>query len=118
MERIYLDYAATTPVHPEVVKAMQPYFYDKFGNASSLYSFGQEAKAALEESRQKVADFIGARPEEIVFTSGGSESNNTALKGVAFALRGKGNSVYKSSGNGSEKGDNGEKIAGNGRYGI
>ena len=96
MERIYLDYAATTPVHPEVVKAMQPYFYDKFGNASSLYSFGQEAKAALEESRQKVADFIGARTEEIIFTSGGSESNNTALKGVAFALRGKGNRIITS----------------------
>ncbi|MFA5393292.1 MAG: cysteine desulfurase NifS [Candidatus Ratteibacteria bacterium] len=96
MERIYLDYAATTPVHPEVVKVMQPYFYDKFGNASSLYSFGQEAKAALEESRQKVADFVGARPEEIVFTSGGSESNNTALKGVAFALRSKGNRIITS----------------------
>lgn len=93
MERIYLDYAATTPTHPEVVKAMEPYFTGKFGNPSSLYSFGQEARAAVQEARQKVTDFIGAKPEEIVFTSGGSESNNFALKGVAFALKNKGTRI-------------------------
>ena len=96
MERIYLDYAATTPTHPEVVKAMEPYFTKKFGNPSSLYSFGQEARAAVQEARQKVATFIGAKPEEIVFTSGGSESNNFALKGVAFALKNKGTRIITS----------------------
>ncbi|MFH0796137.1 MAG: cysteine desulfurase NifS [Candidatus Omnitrophota bacterium] len=96
MERIYLDYAATTPTHPEVVKAMEPYFTVKFGNPSSLYSFGQEARAALQEARQKAADFIGAKPEEIVFTSGGSESNNFALKGIAFALKNKGTRIITS----------------------
>jgi cysteine desulfurase len=86
MPKIYFDYAATTPVDPRVAKAMLPYFTKKFGNTMSLHSFGQEAKLILEESREKVADLIGAKPEEIIFTGSATESNNLALKGVAFAL--------------------------------
>jgi len=97
MERIYLDYAATTPTHPEVVKAMLPYFTEVFGNPSSIYSHGQEAKGAIEEARVKVADLIGARDKEIVFTSGGTEADNFALKGVAFANESKGNHIITSS---------------------
>jgi cysteine desulfurase len=93
MKRVYLDYAATTPVHPEVVQAMLPYFSDIFGNPSSIHSFGQEAKSALEEAREKVADLVGARGEEIVFTSGGTEADNLAVKGVAFANESKGNHI-------------------------
>ncbi|MEE9583032.1 MAG: aminotransferase class V-fold PLP-dependent enzyme, partial [Dehalococcoidales bacterium] len=81
MKRIYLDYAATTPLHPEVVKAMLPYFSDAFGNPSSIYSYGQEARAALETARDSVAALIGARSEEVIFTGGGTEANNLALKG-------------------------------------
>lgn len=97
MKRIYLDYAATTPTHPEVVKAMLPYFTEIFGNPSSIYSYGQEAKGAIEEARAKVASLIGARDEEIVFTSGGTEADNFALKGVAFANKNKGNHIITTS---------------------
>ena len=97
MGRIYLDYAATTPTHPEVVKVMLPYFTDAFGNPSSIYSYGQEAKGAVEEARTKVAGLIGARDEEIVFTSGGTEADNFALKGVAFANESRGNHIVTSS---------------------
>ena len=97
MKRIYLDYAATTPTRPEVVKAMLPYFTEAFGNPSSIYSYGQEAKGAVEEARVIVADLIGARGEEIVFTSGGTEADNSALKGVAFANESKGNHIITSS---------------------
>ena len=97
MTGIYLDYAATTPVHPEVVKAMLPYFTDVFGNPSSIHTPGQEAKEALEESRAKVADLIGARAEEIVFTSGGTEADNLAIKGVACACKDKGNHIITTS---------------------
>ena len=97
MKRIYLDYAATTPTHPQVIKAMLPYFTDAFGNPSSLYSYGQEAKGAIEEARGKVAELIGARDEEIVFTSGGTEADNFALKGVAYANEKKGNHIVTSS---------------------
>ncbi len=93
MKKIYLDYAATAPCDPEVVKAMQPYFFEKFGNPSSIHSFGQEAKKAVEDSRSAVASFLGARPEEIVFTSGGTEANNYAIKGAAFSLEKKGNHI-------------------------
>jgi len=85
MKKIYLDYAATTPVDPLVAKAMASYFSEKFGNTMSLHSFGQEAKMALEESREIVADLIFAKPSEITFTSSATESNNLALKGVAMA---------------------------------
>jgi len=93
MRRIYLDYAATTPTHPEVVKAMLPYFTEAFGNPSSVYTCGQEAKGAIEEARTNVANFIGAKDEEIVFTSGGTEADNFALKGVAYANKSKGNHI-------------------------
>jgi cysteine desulfurase len=93
MKRIYLDNAATTPTDPEVVKAMLPYFSDIFGNPSSLHSFGQEAKRAIEEARDRIASFISADPEEIVFTSGGTESDNFALKGAAYARRDKGDHI-------------------------
>ncbi len=93
MKRVYLDYAATTPTDPEVTKAMQPYFFEKFGNPSSIHFFGQEAKKAIEDSRNTLADFLGAKAEEIVFTSGGTESNNFALQGVAFANESKGRHV-------------------------
>jgi cysteine desulfurase len=96
VKRIYLDYAATTPVQPEVVEAMSPYFNEIFGNPSSIYSCGQEAKAAIEEARTKVASLINARDEEIVFTSGGTEADNFALKGVAFASENKGNHIITS----------------------
>lgn len=97
MKRIYLDHAATTPTDPEVVDAMMPFFHDRFGNPSSLHSFGREGKVAVETARRKVADLLGAGPEEVVFTSGGTESNNMALRGVARALRDRGNHIVASS---------------------
>ncbi|MFA6549212.1 MAG: aminotransferase class V-fold PLP-dependent enzyme, partial [Candidatus Margulisiibacteriota bacterium] len=96
MKRIYLDYAATTPTDPRVVAAMQPYLSEKYGNPSSIHSFGQETKTAIEAAREKVAHLIGAKPEEIVFTSGGTESDNFALEGVAFANEAKGNHIIVS----------------------
>lgn len=91
MKKIYLDYAATTPVDPRVAKSMAPFASEHFGNTMSLHSFGQEAKLALEQSRKTIADFINAKPNEIIFTSSATESNNLALKGVAMNLpKGKG----------------------------
>jgi len=81
-KRVYLDYAATTPVDPRVIKSMRPFWSEKFGNTVSLHSFGREAKAALENSRKKIADLIKAKSSEIVFTCSATESNNLALKGV------------------------------------
>jgi len=97
MRRIYMDHAATTPTYPEVVKAMLPYFTDIFGNPSSVYSYGQETRGAVEEARTRVAELIGARNEEIVFTSGGTEADNFALKGVAYANGHKGNHIITTS---------------------
>lgn len=82
MKRIYMDHAATTPVDPEVLKAMQPYFTEYFGNASSFHAFGREVKEALENAREQVAAVIGAKSQEIIFTAGGTESDNIAIKGV------------------------------------
>jgi cysteine desulfurase len=79
---IYLDHAATTPMRPEVFDAMRPYFLERFGNPSSLHSYGLDARAAVERAREQVASAIGATPQEIVFTSGGTESDNLALRGV------------------------------------
>lgn len=83
--RIYLDYNATTPVDREVAKAMQPYLEEYFGNPSSSHSFGTETKKAVENARRQVAELINCSPGEIIFTSGGTESNNLAIKGIAFA---------------------------------
>lgn len=85
MERIYLDYAATTPVYLEVIEAMKPFFCEQFGNPSSICFYGREARKAIEKARREIASFINAETEEIYFTSGGTESNNFALKGVAYA---------------------------------
>jgi cysteine desulfurase len=84
---IYLDHAATTPTDPEVVSAMLPYFTSTFGNPSSIYQIGQDGHAALDRSRRVVATILGSRASEILFTSGATESNNLALKGVAWAAR-------------------------------
>jgi len=96
MKRIYLDYAATTPTDKAVVKAMLPFFTEKYGNPSSLHSFGQEAEQALEDSRNSIASFLKARPEEIIFTGSATESNNMALKGIAFANKNKGKHIITS----------------------
>lgn len=95
--RRYFDYAATTPTHPEVLKAMQPYFTDAFGNPSSMHSYGQEARDAVEKARAQVASFLGAQPLEIVFTGGGTEADNTTLEGVAYANESRGNHIIISS---------------------
>jgi len=87
---VYLDYNATTPVDPRVAEAMWPYLRELFGNPSSLHTYGVNAKDAVETARAQVAGLLGCHDDEIVFTSGGSESNNTAIKGVAFTLRQKG----------------------------
>jgi len=84
MKRVYVDYAATTPVDPQVFEAMKPYFTELFGNASSINSSGVTARKAIEESREKIARFMNAEPDEIVFTGSATESNNFALKGYAF----------------------------------
>jgi len=85
MKRIYLDNSATTPVDSRVLEAMKPFFSKIYGNASSLHKFGREAKISMEESRAKVADVINAKREEIIFTSGGTESDNLAIEGICFA---------------------------------
>jgi len=97
MRKVYLDHNATTPTHPEVVKAILPYFKEVFGNASSVHQFGQQARKAIDEAREKIANFIGASPKEIVFTSGGTEANNFALKGVVYANERKGKHIITSS---------------------
>ncbi|MCK4873525.1 MAG: selenide, water dikinase SelD [Phycisphaerales bacterium] len=96
MNPIYLDYNATTPLDPAVIHAMQPYLDTHFGNPSSSHVYGVRTKKAVEDARGHVADMLGARAEEIVFTSGGSESNNHAIRGIAHALRSKGNHIITS----------------------
>jgi cysteine desulfurase len=96
MESIYLDYAASTPVDPQVVQEMLPYFSDVYGNPSSAHSRGQETRDAIEKARKRVADLIGAESSEIVFTSGGTEANNFALKGIAEANKDNGNHIITS----------------------
>ena len=97
MERIYLDYAATTPTDPGVLEAMKPFFTDIFGNPSSIHGFGQEARRAMEDTREKLASFLGAKTDEIVFTSGGTEADNMAILGVADKLADKGRHIITSS---------------------
>ena len=93
MNRIYMDNAATTAICPEALAAMLPCFAEHFGNASSIHATGRDARKVLEEARRKVAEMLGAKPSEIYFTSGGSESDNWAIKGAAFANRSKGNHI-------------------------
>lgn len=87
MRRVYLDHSATTPVRPEVLEAMLPYFKEKFGNPSSIHAWGREIRSDVEAAREKVASLIGAEAREIVFTAGGSESDNTAIFGAALAAK-------------------------------
>jgi len=94
---IYMDHAATTAVDPKVVEAMLPYFTQIYGNASSIHAWGREAREAIEGARKAVADILGARPQEIIFTSCGTESDNLAIRGVGFASRAKGNHIITSS---------------------
>lgn len=93
---IYLDYNATTPVDKEVAEVMIPYLYGYFGNPSSSHSLGRDAKSGIEQARQQVADFLNCTPGEVLFTSGGSESNNNVIKGVAQTYRHKGNHIIVS----------------------
>ncbi len=93
---IYLDHAATTAVDPRVVEAMLPYWTIQYGNASSIYKLGRQSRQALEEARQAIAEILGAQPEEIVFTGCGSESDNLAIRGTAWASRQKGNHIITS----------------------
>ena len=96
MKGIYLDHCATTPLRPEVREEMLPFFRDRFGNPSSVHAFGRIARSAVEEARVRVASLIGAMPEEIVFTGGGTESDNLAIRGAAEALKGKGRHIITS----------------------
>ena len=97
MNQIYLDYNATTPLDPLVLEEMLPYFSKDYGNPSSIHSFGNKAKSALDLSRDRLAALVNARPKEVTFTTGGSESNNYAIKGIAYALREKGNHLITTS---------------------
>ena len=97
MEPIYLDYNATTPMLPEVAEAMLPFLSKKFGNPSSSHWYGNQTKKAVDKAREQVANLLNCKPEEIVFTSGGSESNNYAIKGIALKNRNNGNHIITSS---------------------
>jgi len=97
MRRVYMDYAATTPVDPRVLKAMKPYFLKYYGNSMSLHSWGIKAKEALEESREKIAGLMNANPKEVIFTGSATESDNMTLKGIAFANKERGKHIIISS---------------------
>lgn len=97
MKRIYADYNATTPLHPQVLEAMLPYLREHYGNASSVHIFGREARAAIDDARVRLAKLLGAQEGEIMFTGGGTEADNTAIFGVAHALRKKGRHIITSS---------------------
>jgi cysteine desulfurase len=96
MDRVYFDNSATTMVDPRVLEVMTPYFTQKYGNASSLHSFGREAYDAMEGAREKVAKAINSAPRDVIFTSGGTESDNLAIQGAAYALMGKGRHIITS----------------------
>src|SRR5436190_8905110 len=85
--KVYLDHSATTPIDTRVLDAMLPYLTEKFGNPSSVHYFGQEARAAVDRARRAVATLIGARPNDVVFTSGGTEANNLAIRGLCEAAK-------------------------------
>lgn len=93
---IYLDYNATTPIDPIVVEAMEPYLREHFGNPSSDHAYGYQTKVAVQTAREQLAALLGAEPDEVIFTGGGSEANNLALKGLAYALRERGNHIITS----------------------
>ena len=97
MKRIYADHNATTTLHPQVLEATLPYLRENFGNASSVHSFGREARAALDDARVRMAKLLGAQEGEIIFTGGGTESDNMAIFGVARARRDKGRHIITSS---------------------
>jgi cysteine desulfurase len=94
---IYMDHAATTPLHPDVLEAMMPYLSENYGNPSGVYGIAREARKAVEQARATVSDVLGCRPNEVIFTSGGTESDNAAIKGAAFALKNRGNHIITSS---------------------
>ena len=96
-KRIYLDNAATTSIDNLVLKEIMPYLSDNYGNASSLHYYGTAVKEVIQSSRKKIANYINASPEELIFTGSGTEANNFALKGIAFANREKGNHIIVSS---------------------
>ncbi|NLO90261.1 MAG: cysteine desulfurase NifS [Clostridia bacterium] len=97
MKRVYLDHSATTPVRPEVVEEMMKYLTDNWGNPSSVYSRGREARKGIDEAREKIAHLLGANPQEIIFTSGGTEADNYAVMGAAFANQKKGKHIITTS---------------------
>jgi cysteine desulfurase len=96
MRKVYFDHSATTPVDPRVVEAMLPFLNEKFGNPSSIHSYGREVKVALEEARESIAEFCNVRAADIYFTSGGTESDNMAIKGLAYELKNKGKHIITS----------------------
>jgi cysteine desulfurase len=96
MNPVYLDYNATTPIDPQVAEAMLPYIYQQFGNPSSSHAYGVRAREAVDQARRQVAGLLGCREEELIFTSGGTEANNYAIKGVAGAYRDRGNHIITS----------------------
>ncbi len=96
MRKVYLDHSATTPVDRRVLEAMLPFFSEKFGNPNSVHSWGREVRASINEARENVAALIGAAPSEMIFTGGGSEADNLAIKGAAWALRDKGRHIITS----------------------
>src|SRR5881227_3151263 len=97
MRRVYLDHSATTPIDARVLEAMLPHLTENFGNASSVHMFGQEARAAVDKARRQVAALIGARANEIVFTSGGTEANNLAIRGACESAKSHGQHIITSS---------------------
>ena len=96
MKNIYFDNAATTKLDDEVLKEMMPYLKENYGNASSIYKLGREARKAIEETREKVAKILNCKPSEVYFTAGGSESDNTAIKGIAHSYKNRGNHIITS----------------------
>ena len=96
MNYIYFDNAATTKLDDEVFKEMMPYFINEYGNASSIYKLGRNSRNAVETAREKIAEAINAEPREIYFTSGGTESDNTAIRGIAYNYKKKGNHIITS----------------------
>ncbi|HZI49758.1 MAG TPA: aminotransferase class V-fold PLP-dependent enzyme, partial [Pyrinomonadaceae bacterium] len=96
MRKVYLDHCATSPLEPRVLAAMMPYLTETYGNASSIHSFGQQARSAVDKARRQVASLIGASANEVVFTSGGTEANNLAIQGICEASASHGRHIITS----------------------